>query len=340
MLRDAAHQRHAVPRVRAGREPVDQLGGVGGRSGAVTEPEAPQEQHRLAAVLEVARARRDLKCVDQILPVGLEPLHEVRVVDARDVVLDREHAALGLGARLHVPRDLVACGEEARVLYLRDEALEGDAVDAGLLHPREVARDGPRVVRRVEPRDRAVGVREVGRIELVRAELGGVWPQIDRQVRRGRRVVAEPVPPLVHRRAVSGAQEPALISEQHLALEAGGVDDRRERRRSSRTVVRRSLVAVNGRRVGLITFRRGRRASHAADRGDEQDGREADGFECSNGVSPLGRGCGLIGRRGREEGLLEVAEARPPLCAGRVSAGHRPIYGGGGRSDAWSPASA
>ena len=240
----------------------------------------------------------------------------MRVVDARDVVLDREHAALGLGARLHVPRDLVACGEEARVLYLRDEALEGDAVDAGLLHPREVARDGPRVVRRVEPRDRAVGVREVGRIELVRAELGGVWPQIDRQVRRGRRVVAEPVPPLVHRRAVSGAQEPALISEQHLALEARGVDDRRERRRSSRTVVRRSLVAVNGGRVGLITFRRGRRASHAADRGDEQDGREADGSNVQMGSVRSAAGCGLIGRRGREEGLLEVAEARPPAVRG------------------------
>ena len=142
------------------------------------------------------------------------------MVDARDVVLDREHAALGLGARLHVPRDLVARREEARVLDLREETLEGDAVDAGLLHPREVARDGLRVVRRVEPRDRAVGVREVGRNELVGAELGGVGPLIDRQVRGGRRVVAEPVRPPVHRRAVAAAQEPALISEQHLAFEA------------------------------------------------------------------------------------------------------------------------
>jgi len=33
------------------------------------------------------------------------------------------------------------------------------------------------------------------------------------------------VPPPVHRRAVARTQEPTLISEQVLALEAGGVDD-------------------------------------------------------------------------------------------------------------------
>ena len=218
--RAAADQRDPVSPVRL--EEVDDAVGRG-RGEAVAE-EAPDEQDRLAVVVQVAGVLRHLQLVHQPLPVPDQRVVDPVLGEVGHVVADGVDPARRPG---RVP-DVAEHPIERRVADVHEEPLDEHAVDAVLLHPAEVALDGQRVGRAEQVGLRAVGMGEAGgRVRLVGGGLGHVRPHLEGQgLRRDPRRAAAPVPPALARR-VARTAEPALIPAEHLVPQGRGVDHRR-----------------------------------------------------------------------------------------------------------------
>jgi hypothetical protein len=210
---------------------------------AVLEPQPPHADDRLAAVEDVGWAVGQVKVICQVRPILLDGPQRPGAVHARKVVHDKETAVVRLGARSCVAQHGIEIPLKVRMGDVRQEPLHGGAVDAVLLHPREMTRDGLWVLVGEQKGRRAGGQVEGGRAAFVRIELGGVRPQIDRQRVRVPRIApaAKPMAPPDADGAIAGAGEPALI--------AGDVD----------TAQRRVEMGRPTRRLGP---RRARRNDH------------------------------------------------------------------------------
>ena len=90
-----------------------------------------------------------------------------------------------VGSRLHIVGDHVAVVQARGVVRVGRESLEKDAVDAILLHPREMPFHGLLVSRTENMGRGAVGMLEGRRVFLVVVHVGQVRPHLNRAVPRG-----------------------------------------------------------------------------------------------------------------------------------------------------------
>ena len=86
--------------------------------------------------------------------------------------------------------------------------------------------DGCRAIGGVQLGGRAVGHGQRRRAPLAFGQFRDIGPHVDTQRSGGRRTGAEPVLPPIPQRAIAGTSEPALVAEQQLAMERGGVGGR------------------------------------------------------------------------------------------------------------------
>jgi hypothetical protein len=113
-----------------------------------------------------------------------------------------------------LPRTVSKILPKVRTGDVRQKPLHRGAVDAVLLHPGEMARDGFGVVVREQKGRRAGGQLEGGRAAFVGIELGSVRPQVDCQGVRVLRIAAAAKPMAASDAdgTIAGAVEPALVA--------------------------------------------------------------------------------------------------------------------------------
>ena len=207
--RHAKH--HAAPAVLGiVVEEVDELRELDGVElvGTIRESDAPDDDERLLAVVEVQVLRavaRHLDLVDEILPVGDEFQAVVAPgLESREIVHHRHGPPVLLRRGERVPEDghRLLAAFRCRARRVPEEALQEDAVESVLLHPAEMRLDRRGVVAAEEARRLAGGERKPRRLRLL--VFGDVRPHVD----------ADGILVLEHRPA-RAVMEPALIPRHH-----------------------------------------------------------------------------------------------------------------------------
>ena len=182
---------------------------------------------------QVRAIAREPSVAEQFLPIGDQHVG-LPGGEATQIIHERVDAAMLARAGADVFQNGVVGGEGIAALERIDEALEEDAVDAVLLHPREVPHHRRPEIGAEHFGARAVGVHEAGRKTLGRGKLRKIRPHIDADISWRRHHVAARPMIVIALGAVALGVEPTLISDHHFTGKRGGIDGHRGRSGAAR----------------------------------------------------------------------------------------------------------
>jgi hypothetical protein len=180
--------------------------------------EAPKENDRFAAVVQVAFVLCHLVLVYQSLPVADEQIEQAVARGACQIVAQGVDSPRLGSSTPDRAENLVAGGA---VREFDKKALEKNPVDAVLLHPAKVPLHGFGMHRAEKLGRPAIRVgKSGGGIFLVLIELGQVGPHLESdRVRSDLVGISTPVPPALAGR-IARAAKPALVAAQDLVAQA------------------------------------------------------------------------------------------------------------------------
>ena len=177
-------------------------------------------------VTQVGGIARELGVAEEFFPVVDQDLRFAGG-EAAEVIHERVDAAVLAGAGADVFEHGVVGGERSAARERVDEALEKNAVDSVLLHPRKMAHDGRADIGTEDLCALAIGVNEIGRETFGGGELGEVGPHVDPDFACGGRHIAAGPVVVAALGPVALGVEPTLVAHHDFASERRRIDARR-----------------------------------------------------------------------------------------------------------------
>ena len=202
-----------------GFEIIDHGIGAGGREVPVRHGEPPDEDDRLAILVDVARIIEDVELGGEPLPIRLQFRGHGGIVHTRDIVFHAPDEALLRRRLRHMAQHPL--GFRAR---FRVEPLQPGAIHIVFPHPSELL-----LHRRVIPRREQKGRFAIGGHHISGADKRGgivfreIRPRVHGEILRGHGVVSRPVFPFPGVGDVVRSAEPPLIAGHHLAFEGRAI---------------------------------------------------------------------------------------------------------------------
>ena len=197
------------------------------------EAAAPEREEWFTAMAQVRAIAREPGITEQFFPIG-DQHGGLAGGEAAQIIHERVDAAVFASAGADVFQNGVIGGEGIAAFERIDEALEKNAVDAMLFHPRKMAHHRRPEIRAEHFGPRAVGVHEPGWKPLGGGKLRQIRPHIHPDISGGRHHVAARPMIVAALGAIALGVEPTLIADHHFTGKRGGIDGHRGRSGAAR----------------------------------------------------------------------------------------------------------